>query len=141
MDRSLLSWQDHQIKRFYGMVKIRLARGGAKKRPFYHIVVTDVRPAQVVGHDHEDIRLISLGWFDDRNQSDGQKARERAESMVHGMKSFWMSGIATRIISLQRQVDHFVTSRECLDLASCGAGLIRQVALLRVIADITFPRL
>jgi len=43
MDRSLLSWQDHQIKRFYGMVKIRLARGGAKKRPFYHIVVTDVR--------------------------------------------------------------------------------------------------
>ncbi len=25
------------------MVKIRLARGGAKKRPFYHIVVTDQR--------------------------------------------------------------------------------------------------
>jgi len=25
------------------MVKIRLARGGAKKRPFYHIVVTDSR--------------------------------------------------------------------------------------------------
>jgi small subunit ribosomal protein S16 len=25
------------------MVKIRLARGGAKKRPFYHIVATDQR--------------------------------------------------------------------------------------------------
>jgi small subunit ribosomal protein S16 len=25
------------------MVKIRLARGGAKKRPFYHIVVADQR--------------------------------------------------------------------------------------------------
>lgn len=25
------------------MVKIRLARGGAKKHPFYHIVVTDSR--------------------------------------------------------------------------------------------------
>jgi small subunit ribosomal protein S16 len=25
------------------MVKIRLTRGGAKKRPFYHIVVTDHR--------------------------------------------------------------------------------------------------
>jgi len=25
------------------MVKIRLTRGGAKKRPFYHIIVTDVR--------------------------------------------------------------------------------------------------
>lgn len=28
------------------MVKIRLARGGAKGRPFYHIVVTDVRNAR-----------------------------------------------------------------------------------------------
>lgn len=25
------------------MVKIRLARGGAKKKPFYHIVVADIR--------------------------------------------------------------------------------------------------
>lgn len=28
------------------MVKIRLARGGAKKRPFYHIVVADERNAR-----------------------------------------------------------------------------------------------
>lgn len=28
------------------MVKIRLSRGGAKKRPFYHIVVTDHRSAR-----------------------------------------------------------------------------------------------
>jgi small subunit ribosomal protein S16 len=28
------------------MVKIRLARGGAKKRPFYHIVVADERYAR-----------------------------------------------------------------------------------------------
>ncbi|WP_297831744.1 30S ribosomal protein S16 [Thermomonas sp.] len=28
------------------MVKIRLARGGAKKRPFYHIIVTDGRSAR-----------------------------------------------------------------------------------------------
>ncbi|GAB3682228.1 hypothetical protein GCM10028792_29640 [Salinisphaera aquimarina] len=28
------------------MVKIRLQRGGAKKRPFYHIVVTDQRNAR-----------------------------------------------------------------------------------------------
>lgn len=25
------------------MVTIRLARGGAKKKPFYHVVVTDIR--------------------------------------------------------------------------------------------------
>lgn len=28
------------------MVKIRLARGGAKKRPFYHVVVADERSAR-----------------------------------------------------------------------------------------------
>lgn len=28
------------------MVKIRLARGGAKKAPFYHVVVTDSRNAR-----------------------------------------------------------------------------------------------
>ena len=28
------------------MVKIRLARGGAKKRPFYHVIVTDSRNAR-----------------------------------------------------------------------------------------------
>lgn len=28
------------------MVKIRLARGGAKKQPFYHIVVADSRKAR-----------------------------------------------------------------------------------------------
>ena len=28
------------------MVKIRLTRGGAKKRPFYHIIVTDSRNAR-----------------------------------------------------------------------------------------------
>lgn len=28
------------------MVKIRLARGGAKKRPFYHIVVCDERASR-----------------------------------------------------------------------------------------------
>lgn len=39
------------------MVKIRLARGGAKKRPFYHIVVTDQRVAR-------DGRYIErLGFF------------------------------------------------------------------------------
>jgi len=30
----------------FNMVKIRLSRGGAKKKPFYHIVVTDSRKAR-----------------------------------------------------------------------------------------------
>ncbi len=40
------------------MVTIRLSRGGAKKRPFYHVVVTDSRSAR-------DGRYIErLGFFD-----------------------------------------------------------------------------
>lgn len=39
------------------MVTIRLARGGAKKRPFYHVVVTDSRSGR-------DGRFIErLGFF------------------------------------------------------------------------------
>jgi small subunit ribosomal protein S16 len=39
------------------MVTIRMARGGAKKRPFYHIVVTDSR-------NRRDGRFIErLGFF------------------------------------------------------------------------------
>ena len=34
------------VKRTLLMVKIRLSRGGAPKRPFYHIVVTDSRSAR-----------------------------------------------------------------------------------------------
>ncbi|MDH5570314.1 MAG: 30S ribosomal protein S16 [Gammaproteobacteria bacterium] len=42
------------------MVTIRLARGGAKKRPFYHVVVTDSRNAR-------DGRYIErVGFFNPR---------------------------------------------------------------------------
>lgn len=40
------------------MVSIRLARGGAKKRPFYHIIVTDSRKARNSGASVE-----RLGYF------------------------------------------------------------------------------
>lgn len=40
------------------MVVIRLARGGAKKRPFYHIVATDMRQARDSGR-----YLERLGYF------------------------------------------------------------------------------
>ena len=39
------------------MVVIRLARGGAKKRPFYHIVVTDSRKRRDGGY------IEQLGYF------------------------------------------------------------------------------
>lgn len=39
------------------MVKIRLARSGAKKRPFYHIVVTDSR------NKRDGRRIERIGFF------------------------------------------------------------------------------
>ncbi len=49
------------------MVSIRLARGGAKKRPFYHVVVTDSRNSR-------DGRYIErLGYFNPRAK--GQEIR------------------------------------------------------------------
>ncbi len=49
------------------MVSIRLARGGAKKRPFYHVVVTDSRNSR-------DGRYIErLGYFNPR--ATGQEIR------------------------------------------------------------------
>ena len=53
------------------MVTIRLSRGGAKKRPFYHIVVTDSR-------SRRDGRYIErVGFFNPR--ATGQEERLRID--------------------------------------------------------------
>ncbi len=49
------------------MVSIRLARGGAKKRPFYHVVVTDSRKRRDSGY------IERLGYFNPR--ATGQETR------------------------------------------------------------------
>ena len=53
------------------MVTIRLARGGAKKRPFYHIVVTDSRKRRDSGY------IERLGYFNPR--ATGQETRLHIE--------------------------------------------------------------
>ncbi len=54
------------------MVTIRLARGGAKKRPFYHVVVTDSR-------NRRDGRYIErIGFFNPK--ASGQDVRLRVDS-------------------------------------------------------------
>ena len=54
------------------MVTIRLARGGAKKRPFYHVVVTDSR-------NRRDGRYIErIGFFNPI--AAGQEERLRIDS-------------------------------------------------------------
>ncbi|MDG0996862.1 MAG: 30S ribosomal protein S16 [Gammaproteobacteria bacterium] len=53
------------------MVSIRLARGGCKKRPFYHIVVTDSRKRRDSGY------IERLGYFNPR--ATGQETRLHLE--------------------------------------------------------------
>ena len=53
------------------MVSIRLARGGAKKRPFYHIVVTDSR------NKRDGRRIERIGFFNPLAK--GQEERLRVD--------------------------------------------------------------
>ncbi|MCA1778883.1 MAG: 30S ribosomal protein S16 [Xanthomonadaceae bacterium] len=59
------------------MVKIRLARGGAKKQPFYHIVVTDSR-------NRRDGRYIErLGFFNPVARGQDERLRLDRERLDH----------------------------------------------------------
>jgi small subunit ribosomal protein S16 len=53
------------------MVKIRLSRGGAKKSPFYHIVVTDSRKAR------DGRKIERIGFFNPVAR--GQEERLRVD--------------------------------------------------------------
>ncbi|MBL4794087.1 MAG: 30S ribosomal protein S16 [Pseudomonadales bacterium] len=59
------------------MVTIRLARGGAKKRPFYHLVVADSRRAR-------DGRYIErLGFFNPVARGSEERLRLNEERIQH----------------------------------------------------------
>jgi len=59
-------------RKFSAMVTIRLARGGAKKRPFYHIVVTDSRARRDSSY------IERLGYFNPLAK--GQEVRLNLEN-------------------------------------------------------------
>jgi small subunit ribosomal protein S16 len=59
------------------MVKIRLTRGGAKKRPFYHIVATDQRSKR-------DGRYIErLGYYNPVAQGNEKRFELNADRVNH----------------------------------------------------------
>src|SRR5690606_7700834 len=59
------------------MVKIRLTRGGAKKRPFYHIIVTDQR-------NKRDGRSIErLGYYNPVAQGNEKRVELDTERVKH----------------------------------------------------------
>ncbi|WP_297527431.1 30S ribosomal protein S16 [Thiohalobacter sp.] len=77
------------------MVTIRLARGGAKKRPFYHIVVTDSR-------NRRDGRYIErLGFFNPVAGGEEERLRVNRERVAywqgHGAK------LSDRVAALIKQ--------------------------------------
>lgn len=62
------------------MVVIRLARGGQKKRPFYHIVVTDSR-------NKRDGRYIErLGFFNPSAKGEEVRLNLNSERIEHWVK-------------------------------------------------------
>ncbi len=75
------------------MVSIRLSRAGAKKRPFYHVVVTDSRNRRdgryiervgffnPVGKDHEENLRIDIERID-YWISQGAKPSDRVASLL-----------------------------------------------------------
>jgi small subunit ribosomal protein S16 len=76
------------------MVTIRLARGGAKKKPFYHITVSDSRRAR-------DGRFIErIGFFNPLAKGQEEKLRLDLERMA-----YWQSQgarISPRVSSLAK---------------------------------------
>jgi small subunit ribosomal protein S16 len=59
------------------MVKIRLARGGAKKRPFYHIVVTDSR------NKRDGRRIERIGFFNPIARGQEERLRVNLDRVDH----------------------------------------------------------
>ena len=62
------------------MVKIRLSRGGAKKKPFYHLVATDSRKRRGGGY------IERLGFFNPMATGQEIKLRVNNERL-----DYWLS--------------------------------------------------
>ena len=75
------------------MVVVRLARGGAKKRPFYNLVVADSRFAR-------DGRFIErLGFYDPKAPEGRERLRINRERLVFWQgKGAQLSDTVTRLV-------------------------------------------
>tara|TARA_B110000444_G_C18788777_1_gene571386 strand:- start:1155 stop:1400 length:246 start_codon:yes stop_codon:yes gene_type:complete len=77
------------------MVTIRLARGGSKKRPFYHIHVTDSRQAR----DGKYIERI--GFFNPVARGEEERLRVDTDRVQH-----WIglgAGVSDRVSRLMKE--------------------------------------
>jgi len=81
------------------MVVIRLARGGAKRRPFFHIVATDSRNAR-------DGRFIErVGFYNPKAAEGEQKFRVASDRLT-----YWRGAGAQLSPTVERLVREFGSS-------------------------------
>ncbi len=85
---------EHGLRGSSSMVKIRLARGGAKKRPFYHIVVADSR------NKRDGRRIERIGFFNPVARGREQRLRVNLERV-----DYW-TGVGAQ---LTERVKHLVS--------------------------------
>jgi len=76
------------------MVKIRLSRGGAKKKPFYHIVVADSR------NKRDGRRIEKIGFFNPMAKGQEERLRLNLERV-----DYW-TGVGAQ---LSERVQNLVT--------------------------------
>lgn len=74
------------------MVTIRMARGGSKKRPFYKIIVTDVRKPRDSGY------IEQLGYYNPRATGQETRLELKQERVDHWIKQG--AQVSTRVNSL-----------------------------------------
>src|SRR5210317_426178 len=86
--------QGHRLKGLQEMVKIRLSRGGAKKQPFYHIVVTDSR------NKRDGRRIERIGFFNPVARGQEERLRLDLERV-----DYW-TGVGAQ---LSERVAHLVS--------------------------------
>ena len=86
------------------MVTIRLSRGGAKKKPFYHITVSDSRKAR-------DGRFIErIGFF-----NPVARGKEDRLRMDHDRMAFWCAQgaqVSPRVAALAKAAESPVSAAE-----------------------------
>ena len=84
------------------MVTIRLSRGGAKKKPFYHVTVSDSRRSR-------DGRFIErIGFFNPVARGKEEKLRLDLDRMA-----YWRSQgaqVSPRVAALSNDAQHSVTA-------------------------------
>jgi small subunit ribosomal protein S16 len=117
------------------MVKIRLSRAGAKKRPFFPIVVADSRSAR-------DAQCIEkLGFFNPIAKGGEERLRLDLERLNH-----WISKgaqISDRVVSIVKEAkagpEASLAKRQALSDKVKALKLAKKAAIAKVAADAAVP--